>query len=321
MSPRALALAVMLDLLVGDPRWLPHPIRGIGRLITWLDRLLYPRKAEVIALHTRGVVLCVLVVVSTVVGALAFLGLCRAVSPLLLVAGQVIVASSCLSARSLALESGLVLRRLRAGDLPAARGALAMIVGRDTETLDEQEIARATVETVAENITDGVVAPLFYLAIGGPVAAMAFKAVSTMDSMIGYRDDRYRYFGTCAARLDDLLNFIPARITGFVLLPLAALVVGGNGVHALRVVFADRLAHPSPNAAHGEAAVAGALGIQLGGFATYGGKQSYKPLLNMRGRGPRADDIRRTTITAYATTILCAALAVSARSLLEGWLG
>jgi adenosylcobinamide-phosphate synthase len=321
MSPLPLALAVALDLLLGDPRRLPHPIRWIGRFVNFLERLLYPRRAGAVAQRLAGTLLCILTLTATAGAGWAFLEACKAFSPVAFTVCQVILASYCLSTRSLAMESGAVLEHLRARDLPAARRALAMIVGRDTDNLDEQEIARATVETVAENITDGIVSPLCYLALGGPVASLAFKAASTMDSMIGYRNEHYRYFGAFAARLDDVLNYVPARITGFILLPLSSLVVGAGGMQALRVVRADRLRHPSPNAAHGEAAVAGALGIQLGGTATYGGKHSCKPILNAGGRHARAADIYRTICMAYAAALLCAAFAVGARLLLEGGIG
>ncbi|HAJ78233.1 MAG TPA: cobalamin biosynthesis protein CobD, partial [Fibrobacteres bacterium] len=167
-----------------------------------------------------------------------------------------------------------------------------------------QGIIRATIETVAENITDGIVSPLFYLAIGGPVAALVFKAVSTMDSMIGYNNDRYRNFGTCAARLDDALNFIPARLTGFFLVPVSAMILGFDGRRSFQIIIRDRLKHESPNSAHGEAAVAGALGIQLGGSARYGGIESCKPFLGDSTRSIEPADIQKATYILYGVTAL-----------------
>jgi adenosylcobinamide-phosphate synthase len=227
---------------------------------------------------------------------------------------QAIIAFYCLSARSLIDAAISVRKHLDTNDLPGAREALSMIVGRDTANLDESGIVCATVETVAENITDGIISPLFYLVIGGPVAAIAFKAVSTMDSMIGYKNERYQRFGTCAARMDDILNFIPARITAFLLIPLAAFITGKNWKNAFQTAKRDRLKHESPNSAHGEAAMAGALGIRLGGGAFYGGVFSSRPYL---GDGERVADRRdisgacRITIVATVSAVVVMLLIMS----------
>jgi adenosylcobinamide-phosphate synthase len=255
-------------------------------------------------------VLCALVVATAAGTGFLLVESARLLSPYAVFAVEAIIGFYCLSARSLASEANQVRKHLSQGDLAAARHAVSMIVGRDTANMNEHEIARATVETVAENITDGIVSPLFYLAIGGPVAALAFKAVSTMDSMIGYRNDRYRHFGTCAARLDDILNFIPARLTGFIIIPLIAAVTGNNLPKSLGAVYRDRKKHPSPNSAHGEAAVAGALDIELGGEATYNGRISRKPRLNEGGRQPAVHDIADTVTIAYVTALLSAICAI-----------
>ena len=216
----------------------------------------------------------------------------------------VIISFYTLSARSLIGESSKVKKHLDTGDIPAARKALSMIVGRDTGRLDEAGIIRATVETVAESMTDGIVSPLFYLAVGGPVAAVVFKAVSTMDSMIAHKNRRYRHFGTCAAYCDDIMNFIPARITGFFLVPVAAIFSGNNGVRSLKIVLRDRLNHDSPNSAHSEAAIAGALGVRLGGGAWYQGEFIGRPFLGDDVTSVTSKIISRTNIIAVGVTVL-----------------
>jgi adenosylcobinamide-phosphate synthase len=221
---------------------------------------------------------------------------------------QVIIGFYCLSARSL-IDAAIEVRKyLDANDLPGARKALSMIVGRDTANLDEAGVVCATVETVAENITDGIISPLIYFALGGPVAAIAFKAVSTMDSMIGYKNERYRRFGTCAARLDDMLNFTPARITAFILIPLAAIITGHNWKKAFQIAIRDRLKHESPNSAHGEAAMAGALGIRLGGGAFYSGVFSSRPYLGDGERTANRRDISGACRVTVAVTVLVVAV-------------
>ncbi len=197
-----------------------------------------------------------------------------------------------LAARSLEVET---LHAAEAPDLVTARHALSMIVGRDTETLDEPEIGRACVETLAENCNDAVVAPLFWLALGGPVALWAYKAVSTLDSMVGYRDARYRDFGWASARVDDLAALVPARLT-WLLIALAALLRGERAGAALRIGWRDGRKHPSPNAAWGEAAMAGALGVRLGGPATYGGVPTFKPFLGNPGDPIGPATVRRAVL-------------------------
>jgi adenosylcobinamide-phosphate synthase len=311
MTVLSLAVAVALDLFIGDPGWLPHPIRWMGRLVGYIERRLYPKERSSGRDFMAGVVTCVTVTGITMGTGCLFFTACSKISPWAAIIGEAIIGFYCLAARSLAQESGTMLKVLRTGDMPASRTALSMIVGRDTDQLDEQSIVRATVETVAENITDGIVSPLFYLALGGPVVALGFKAVSTMDSMIGYRNERYRYFGTCAARLDDALNFVPARLTGFILIPLAAAILGFDAQKSLCIVKRDRLKHESPNSAHGEAAVAGALGIQLGGEARYQGVVSNKPSLGNPSRNIEPQDIARSIKILYGVTVLGAGMAIS----------
>ncbi len=304
--------AVALDFLLGDPRRLPHPVRWMGRLIMAAEGLFYPRHRSPRKEFLAGCLVCVAVIaVCAGCGYLA-LAACQSISPVALAAAGTIIGFYCLSARSLVREAGIVRTHL-AGQNPAeARRALSMIVGRDTDNLDEAGMVRAAVETVAENITDGIVSPLFYFALGGPVAALAFKAVSTMDSMIGHKNQRYRHFGTCAARFDDVLNFIPARITAFFLIPLAALILRLDWKKSLRIAARDRLLHESPNSAHGEAAMAGALNIQLGGGAFYDKEFSPRPFLGDNLGKIDPDDIARANKIAVAVACITAIMASAA---------
>ncbi len=292
MTAIALIGVTVLDLLFGDPFCLPHPVRWIGALVSWLESILYPNIRSNRKEYLHGFLLCILVIFicSGFCGIIIYFAYMT--SPTIGVIAGITTGFYCLSGRSLADEAMNVYKNLQNGNIYASRQALSMIVGRDTVNMNEKQIICATIETVAENITDGIVSPLFYLALGGPVAAIAFKAVSTMDSMIGYKNDRYRYFGTLAARLDDVLNFIPARLTGFVLIPLSSLLLRKRWQDSIRIVFRDRLKHDSPNSAHGEAAMAGALGIQLGGGAFYNGVFESRPLLGDNCREPVINDIR-----------------------------
>jgi len=263
----ALLIGAALDLLLGDPRWLPHPIRGIGLLIQVLERLLRKLRNE----RAAGCLLVILVlniVVVIVYATLYFGGL-----P---VAAFWIFTS--LAVRTLDRDSNKVIAALRDGNLDRARSLVGNLVGRDTKSLSSRDITRAVFETVAENMSDAIVAPLFYLAILGVPGMVAYKAVNTMDSMIGYKNDRYIRFGWAAARLDDVANYIPARITALLII-LAAALLRLRWRSALSIVFRDAHLQPSPNAGYPEAALAGALGVQLGGLNYYFGRPVQKPFL------------------------------------------
>ena len=274
-SPIIVLGALLLDLILGDPAWFPHPVVGIGRLITEGEGIL---RQTGMNLKWGGILLLLATVGTVVGGAWLLLSGAYALHPLAGDVVAIILSYSCLAARSLHGESKLVADALTRGDLPLARQLLARIVGRDTEGLAEPEIWRGAVETVAENSCDGVIAPLLCLMVGGPLLGLAYKAVNTLDSMVGYKNDRYLQFGWASARFDDLANWFPARLTG-VLMILFAPMVGlppGNG---WRIMRRDGRNHSSPNSGVPEAAAAGLLGVQLGGTNSYFGKPVAKPTL------------------------------------------
>lgn len=275
LQPSVLVAAILLDLLLGDPRWLPHPVVLIGKMIAFLEKLL---RRSVPNERLAGLLLLLITVCSTYGLALAAVRGASAAHPY---AGWVVatlMAWTTLAARSLHRESGLVAAALERGDLAEARRYLSYIVGRDTATLDEPEIWRAAVETVAENTTDGVIAPLFFLLLGGPPLALAYKAVNTLDSMVGYKNERYLRFGWASARCDDLANYLPARLTGL-LMVLASPLLGLSLCGSWRIMVRDGRNHASPNSGISEAAAAGALGVRLGGTNSYFGKPVPKPTI------------------------------------------
>ena len=300
-----LLAAAALDWLLGDPAWMPHPIRLMGWTISRLEnglRRLFPRTpgGELLA----GGVLVLTMVLLFGGGSLLLLAALYALSPAAGTAAEVWLSYQLLAARALQKESMAVCPPLAAGDLAGAREAVSRIVGRDTQRLDEAGVVKAAVETVAENTSDGVTAPLLFLALGGLPLGMVYKAVNTMDSMVGYRNERYRWFGTAAARLDDVLNWIPARLSGLMMCLAAALLPGCSGRRALRVFFRDRRKHSSPNSAHTEAACAGALGVQLAGDAWYFGKKVSKPTIGDGLRPVERADVARACRLMYVTELL-----------------
>lgn len=313
-EPSVIALALLLDLAIGDPRWLPHPVVLIGRLISKLELLL---RNSVRHERTAGVLLLIMTAGFAATATWLLLRFAAHLHPMAGFLAAVFLSSTCLAARSLHGESALVADALIAGDIDTARRNLSYIVGRNTENLDEAEIWRALVETVAENTSDGIIAPLFWLTMGGPVAGMAFKAVSTLDSMVGYKNARYLRLGWASARMDDLMNFIPARLTALLMIfsaPLAGLSLRS----ALKITRRDRLKHPSPNSGHPEAAASGALGVRLGGAASYGGQPSWKeqigdPLVPL-DEGAYRGMVRLM----YAVTLIMAAACITATLYLKG---
>jgi len=268
-------LAMLLDLLLGDPRWLPHPVQGIG----WLaQRAEAPLRRLIGNPKLAGVVAVVAVVGSTTLVGLGLLKGAALLHPLLGDLVAILLLYTCLATRSLHDHALAVYRPLKAGDLAAARQRVSWLVGRDTEQLDEAEVTRAAVESVAENTVDGCTAPLLYACLAGPLGVLAYKAISTLDSTFGYKNERYLQFGWGSARLDDLANLIPSRLTALLTVAVAWLLRlrAGNAWH---IFWRDRHNHPSPNGGQIEATVAGALGVQLGGVNSYFGQPSRRPLM------------------------------------------
>jgi adenosylcobinamide-phosphate synthase len=268
--------AFLLDLAIGDPRWFPHPVVLMGKFISSGERFLWSGKTR--RDFVSGMVIC-LALIALVVGATwALVYALTLLPPLIASVLTAGLASTTLATRGLLDAVARIETALRSGNLLKTRENLAQIVGRDTSALNQDEILRASLESLAENTSDGIVAPLFYLFLGGIPLAMAYKAVNTLDSMIGYRTERYLYFGKFAARLDDVANFIPARLTSL-LMVIATLLVRLNAGLAVRVLRRDHANHLSPNAGYPEAALAGALGIRLGGPSVYFGKEVWKPYM------------------------------------------
>ena len=295
----ALAAGFALDLLIGDPEWFPHPVRLIGKFIGWMEKKLRAGggNLRVSAVFLAGcTVLLTMAVTALLLWALSLLGRW----PLFI--GMAGIDWLGLSARNLSDEAWGVEAALAEG-LAAGRRRVARIVGRDTGSLSEREIVCATVETVAENTTDGVISPMLYACLGGPVLLMGFKAASTLDSMVGYLDPRYRDIGWASARLDDLLNYLPARLCAMLICAAAALS-GLDQRNAFRIVKRDHANHLSPNCAWSESAAAGALGIRLGGTHLYFGKPVEKPAIGDETRPPEIEDIRRTVRLMLTASIL-----------------
>ena len=316
----AFAAGFLLDLAFGDPHWLPHPIRLIGNWIAFLEGKLIGKKGEKKKTtekqeQRRGILLVVFVILAVIcVSAFVLLAAYR-IHPACGVLVESIMTYQILATKCLKVESMKVYVELKRGDLMASRKAVSMIVGRDTECLDETGVAKAAIETVAENTSDGVIAPMIYTAIGGPVLGFLYKAVNTMDSMVGYKNDRYLYFGRAAARLDDVVNYLPARISA--LLMVAGCFFCGKGFdskRAFEIWKRDRYNHASPNSAQTEAACAGALGIQLAGNASYFGKIAEKPYIGDATRAVETEDIRRANRLMYATAFLCEIICLGALS-------
>ena len=304
----ALLAGYAADLIFGDPRWLYHPVRLIGNLIALLEKLI--RKIMPVSKAGElagGFITVVLVLLLCGIVPWVLLNL---VFGLNVVAGVILEAFMCyqlLAVKSLKDESMKVYDALTGNTIEDARKAVSMIVGRDTQNLDQKGVAKAAIETVAENFSDGVIAPMFYMFIGGPVLMYIYKGINTMDSMLGYKNDKYIYFGRCAAKLDDAANFIPSRLAALLL--IAAAYIGGfNGKGAVKIFKRDRFNHASPNSAQTESAAAGALDIQLAGNAYYFGKLYEKPTLGDSVKEPEAEDIKRVNKLMYIGSFTGAAV-------------
>jgi len=306
---KCIVAAVAIDLLLGDPRWMPHPVRLMGLAAQGLEIVFTSLLGRT---YFSGILFTVVIVGGTAWGSWALLRFATGVDPRLGMALTIYFLFTSFAARDLDRHATRVRRTLEQGDLVAARRQLSMIVGRDTLTLDSGEIIRGAVESVAESTLDGVIAPLFFAFVGGAPAALGFKAASTLDSMVGHRSDRYRRFGWASARLDDVLNWIPARIAQL-LYPAASLIVGLRPGSTWTAAWTDGQKSPSPNAGISEAALAGALGVRLGGTNSYDGIPEVRPAIGQSLRGLEVADIRRSIAWMYASAVLALLLFAATR--------
>ena len=317
MTILAWCVAWLLDFIIGDPQNWPHPVRWIGNLISAVQRVIRRYCHSDRALRIGGAVMWIVVVGLTWAVSWGVLALAESIHPWLGWVVEVWMIFTVLAGRCLAKAAPDVERPLRAGDLAVSREKLSWIVGRDTSQLQPQQINRAVVETVAENTVDGIIAPLFFLLLGGAPLAMAYKAVNTLDSMVGYKHEKYRAIGMVSARLDDVANFIPARLS-WLLLGVAAFLCRKDGSRALQIGWRDRYNHSSPNCAWSEASVAGALGIRLGGPNDYFGERVEKPWIGDAQRDISVDDISHTIRLMWVASTLALALFIALRWL---WVG
>ena len=306
----------VLDTLFGDPPWLPHPVVLMGKAISALEKRLRARMPQTPQGELLGgaVVAFTLPVGTFLLTSLVCLGAAK-LSPWLGLAVQMFWCGQALAAKGLAQESTNVYRALIKPDLPAARKAVSRIVGRDTQNLTLEGVTKAAVETVAENASDGVIAPLLYMLLGGAPLALTYKAINTMDSMLGYKNEKYLYFGRAAAKLDDAANYLPSRLAGLLWCAAAALT-GNSPMGAWRIWRRDRRNHASPNSAQTESACAGALGVQLAGPAYYFGEYYAKPTIGDPLRPIEPEDIRRANRMMYAESVLALAVGLAVRAIL-----
>lgn len=313
----------VLDLLIGDPHFIPHPVRLIGSLISFCDKRLNcdagynisEKKLNLIK-YKRGMLLAFTVIFATFAMSVIIIVAAYSINLYAGVIAEAVMTWQILATKCLRVESMRVYDALKTDGVDAGRRAVSMIVGRDTSVLDAAGVTRAAVETIAENTSDGVIAPMLYTAIGGPVLGFVYKAVNTMDSMLGYKNDKYMYFGRFAARLDDVVNFIPARISAYLM--IAAAFIGGrqfDGKNAYRIFKRDRFNHASPNSAQTESVCAGALRVQLAGDAVYFGKLVKKKYIGDGLREIEYEDIKRANRLMYITAFLCELLSVAVISL------
>jgi adenosylcobinamide-phosphate synthase len=310
LSTPLILCAIALDAVAADPAWLPHPVRLIGGLIGRGESLLWSGCAR--RDLRNGTILSVTVVLTSAGATWAIITIVSMAGNLAAAGAAVAIAWTALAMRGLDRAGAAVEQALVANDLMDARREIRALVGRDPDSLDRIGLIRAAVESVAENSSDGVIAPMLYLFAGGPVAAIAYKAINTLDSMIGYCDDRYRWFGRVATRLDDLANLLPARITA-VCLTAAAAIVSRRAAQAYAACLSSASMHRSPNAGYPESAMAGALGIQLGGDAVYDGEVEHRPAMGVAERQPEVADIGNARIMMRVAVALAFCLFALAR--------
>ena len=290
-------IAYVLDLIFGDPQNVVHPVQVIGKIISAGEKVLLRKKYKFLA----GAVLNIFTV-SITYTSMYLISKSVKISVFFMII-EIYLMYTIFSINSLAREGNRVYRILKEGDIEKARKDLSYLVSRDTETMDEKMIIRSTMETISENTVDGIVAPMFYMFLGGMPLAMAYKAINTLDSMVGYKNEKYMDFVKFSAKVDDVANFIPARITG-ILIVLASMILGYNYKNSLKIFLRDRKNHSSPNSAHSEASVAGALGVQNGGKVSYFGKEIDKPTIGDKIKDFELEDIRKNIRIMYVTSFL-----------------
>ena len=290
-------IAYVLDLIFGDPQNVVHPVQVIGKIISAGEKVLLRKKYKFLA----GAVLNIFTV--SITYTLMYLISKSVKISVFFMIIEIYLMYTIFSINSLAREGNRVYRILKEGDIEKARKDLSYLVSRDTEMMDEKMIIRSTMETISENTVDGIVAPMFYMFLGGMPLAMAYKAINTLDSMVGYKNEKYMDFGKFSAKVDDAVNFIPARITG-ILIVLASMILGYDYKNSLKIFIRDRKNHSSPNSAHSEASVAGALGVQFGGKVSYFGKEINKPTIGDKIKDFELEDIRKNIRIMYVTSFL-----------------
>lgn len=302
MNLITIILGYLLDLILGDPYSFPHPVRYIGKLIRATEKQVRKHMEQPKLLKLGGGLLWLIVVGSTYLVAYMIVKL-SGIHPVVYIIVNTLLIYTTLATKCLKDEAVKIYRTLRVGNLEESRTQLSFIVGRDTTQLTKKEITRATVETVAENTVDGIIAPLMYAFIGGAPLALAYKAINTLDSMVGYKNEKYKDLGFVSAKIDDVANFLPARISSLLIMA-ASFLLGLNGVQSIKIALRDRKNHKSPNCAYSEGAVAGALGVQLGGTNTYFGEVVYKPTIGDKTKEIEDEDIIRTNKLMYVTSFV-----------------
>ena len=293
-------LGYIMDLVFGDPYWFPHPVRFIGKLISKTEKFIRKHAKSEESLKYWGILMWLVPVVTTAI-VTTFIVKIASFNKYVEIFVSAFIIYTTLSTKCLKDEATKIYKVLETGDIKKSRVQLSYIVGRDTTNLSQSEIIRATVETVAENTVDGTISPMFYGFLFGPVGAMTYKAINTLDSMVGYKNDKYLNLGCVSAKLDDVANFIPARLTA-IFMPLGAFLCGMNGLNSFKIAIRDRKNHKSPNCAFAEGAAAGAIGVQLGGTNIYFGQEVYKPTIGDKKRELENYDIVRMNKLMYATT-------------------
>lgn len=304
ISLLALVIGYILDLIFGDPYWMPHPVRFIGNLISILEKVIRrfmpkTKRGEYIG----GIILTVMVVSISMVIPLVIILMAKSINTYLALTVETFMCYQILATKSLKVESMKVYDELAKNDLPSARKAVSMIVGRDTKDLTFSGVAKAAVETVAENTSDGIIAPMIFIAIGGAPMGFFYKAINTMDSMVGYKNEKYMNFGRFAAKLDDVVNYLPARISAYQMI-LSSFFLRYDYKNAFKIYKRDRYNHASPNSAQTESVCAGALDIQLAGNAYYFGKLYEKPTIGDNIREINYDDIKKANRLLYCTSFI-----------------